>query len=174
MYHAYTQMQPDSSSSRLAVASSHDSGASGLRLSSASSRTKRPGIQNVRRTPTQLTLPQPPPPSRRTGARQQHPAGRSLHLPPALGARAWAGAARGVLERLVIKRLPRPTAGKLVCLNLNRHDIRWQQLVPAYRPASLANQKLQPKEYISVYHCLYIRCTYHVYTCIYIYRNVYC
>jgi hypothetical protein len=39
---------------------------------------------------------------------------------------------------------------KLVCLNLNRHDTL-QQPVPAYKPASLANEKLQPKGYISVH-----------------------
>jgi hypothetical protein len=36
--------------------------------------------------------------------------GRSLHRPPALGARAWAGAARGGREWVVLKRLPRPKA----------------------------------------------------------------
>jgi hypothetical protein len=30
-------------------------------------------------------------------------------------------------------------------LNLNRHDTRWQQPVPAYRPASLANQAAEKK-----------------------------
>jgi hypothetical protein len=46
-------------------------------------------------------------PPRRTGARQPHPAGRSLHRPPALGARAGAarrGGAGGV------ESLPRPKA----------------------------------------------------------------
>jgi hypothetical protein len=43
----------------------------------------------------------------RTEARQPHPAGRSLHRPPALGARA--GATRGGREGMV-KRLPKPKA----------------------------------------------------------------
>jgi hypothetical protein len=56
---------------------------------------------------------------------------------------------------------------KLICLNLNRHlnlnkhwhasDTRWQQPVPAYRPASLANKKLQPKGYMyTVQRCTYM------------------
>ncbi len=48
---------------------------------------------------------------------------------------------------------------KLVCLNLNRHDT-WQQPVPAYKPAILANQKAAVKRIYQytylVQRCLYI------------------
>ena len=89
---------------------------------------------------------------------------------------------------------------KLVCLNLNRRDT-WQQPGPAYRPASRANQKAEPKGYISIctpfnnvctFHEMYvalctqnISCTYldiqvckqeignrHVCTCMYMYVHV--
>ena len=54
---------------------------------------------------------------------------------------------------------------KLVCLNLNRRDT-WQQplAVPAYRPASRANQKAAPKRIH--------QCTYTFQWCLYISWNV--
>jgi hypothetical protein len=72
---------------------------------------------DLRQTPTPPTPPQPPPtttptpptpPPRLTGAQQPHPAGRSLHRPPALG--AGAGAARGWREGVVKRLLARPKA----------------------------------------------------------------
>ncbi len=71
----------------------------------------------------------------------------------------------------------RPKADKLVCsnlnrhLNLNRHDTRWQQPIPAYRPASLANQKAAAKR---IYQCTYTaqQCLYKVQWCLYILRYV--
>ena len=53
---------------------------------------------------------------------------------------------------------------KLVCLNLNRRETR-QQPVPAYRPASRANQKAAAKRMI-------YQCTYPVQQCLYISWNV--
>jgi hypothetical protein len=81
------------------------------RWSRATSRT------GLRQTPTPLLPPQltttttpmqPTPPPRRTWAQQPHPAGRSLHWPPALG--AGAGAARGGWEGVVKGLLARPKA----------------------------------------------------------------
>ncbi len=50
----------------------------------------------------------PTPPPCQTGAQQPHPAGRSLYLPPALGAEA--GLARGWQEGVVKRLLARPKA----------------------------------------------------------------
>jgi hypothetical protein len=58
--------------------------------------------------PTPLTPTPPPPLPRPTGARQQHPTGRGLLLPQALGARA--GAARRGRREGVVERLARPRA----------------------------------------------------------------
>ncbi len=75
-------------------------------------------------------------------ARHPHLAGRSLHRPPALGARA--GAARGGagFQKRCWQGL-RLIQIKLVCLNLIRHDTG-QQPVPAYRPATGHIKKLHP------------------------------
>ncbi len=62
----------------------------------------------TRRPPPTTTPPTPPtPPPRWTGA-QQHPAERSIHRHPALG--AGAGAARGGREGVVKRLLARPKA----------------------------------------------------------------
>jgi hypothetical protein len=65
--------------------------------------------QPTQSPPTTTTTPmQPAPTPHWTGAQQPHPAGRSLHWPPALG--AGAGAARGGREGVVKRLLARPKA----------------------------------------------------------------
>ena len=85
------------------------------RSSSASSWTKMPPTPPPPSSPTSTpppppptpTLMPPPPPPRQTGApaRHPHPAGRSVHRPPALGARAGAarGGGQGVPERVLAR-----------------------------------------------------------------------
>ena len=88
------------------------------RSSSASSWTKMPPTPPPPSSPTSTpppppptpTLMPPPPPPRQTGARRRgtlgpHPAGRSVHRPPALGARAGAarGGGQGVPERVLAR-----------------------------------------------------------------------
>ena len=79
-----------------------------------------------------------------------------LHRPPALSGRRGHGLLRRRLLRLMLI--------KLLYLNLNGRDTR-QQPVPAYRPASRANQKAAAKRMI-------YQCTYPVQQCLYISWNV--
>ncbi len=58
------------------------------------------------------------------------------------------------------RRLLRLMLIKLVCFNLNTRDT-WQQPDPAYRPASRANIKAEPKGYISVRTLFIDVCTFH-------------
>ncbi len=73
-------------------------------------------------------------------------------MPPALSGRQGHGVLRRRLLRLMLI--------KLVCLNLSGRDT-WQQPDPAYRPASRANKRAEPKGYISVLSLFNDICTFH-------------
>ncbi len=133
MADSYTKMKPDSFKLQLqAVLTTFYEDIKGVQL----------------RAPAVATRPGSSSPIR--GPRGRHRA-RTLRtpatLPPDLSGRLGHVVLRGRLLSLMMM-----ISIKLVCFNFNRRDT-WQQPDPAYRPASMANKKLDQKDTSVYVHC---------------------